>query len=86
MTEDFDEYFAPKVWHTYDVVDDGQGGANVHCGTNDNFDMGYPSQTEYWDLHFNRVEDALKHAGFSRTGVYGGKVTVTYNGEERTQA
>ena len=76
---------SPGAWMTYDVVDDGLGGANVHCATNDNLDLGYPSQTDAWTLHFKRVEDALRHAGFSRVGVSGVKVTVTYNGEERTR-
>ena len=72
-----------RTWQTYDVVDDGLGGANVHCATNDNLDLGYPSESADWDLHFKRVEDALKHAGRSRVGFSGVVVTVTYNGEER---
>lgn len=70
-----------SVFFRYDIWEHGDK-VIVYESTNDNLDTGYPSEYASWTTRFKNTEDALKHTGKSRTGIFGSEVTVTLNGNK----
>ena len=65
---------------TYTIEVHTDGTATVHVWTDDNFDLGYPTETATWDLHYTSFADALRYAGGTRTSLYGQPIDVVCNG------
>lgn len=62
----------------------GSGPVVVREETNDDNDDGQPDlgPPAIWYLRFQTVEDALKHTGGSRVGLWGHQVTVHLDGQD----
>lgn len=71
-----------QALQTHDIVDYGDDGAMVFTWTNDDRDLGVPSEIASWSRKFESAEQALQYTGKSRRGVSGVKVVVTLDGKE----
>jgi len=67
--------------HSY-VLHTGAGGVITgRAWTNDNLDLGYPSEDANWDVSYKNKESAIKNTGGSHIGVNGCEVEVTLDGQ-----
>ena len=69
-----------RTMSTYTIDVHADGSATVHVWTDDNFDLGYPTETATWDLHYASFADALRYTGGTRTSLYGQPIDVFVNG------
>jgi hypothetical protein len=73
----------PNAFVDEDVV--GRGPVLVRMSTNDNYDVGYPSEYASWYCRYATVKDAVKSVGVCRYGFAGCKVDVFLDGERLTR-
>lgn len=69
-----------SAWTRIDIFGE-DGNVTVYHSTNDNLDLGYPSEYASWETYPKTIEQALKVSGKSRQGI-GCKVDVYLNGEK----
>lgn len=78
MTNDLDSL--AYVSHDLDIVsEDGTVVDRVY--TNDDYDLGYPTESARWEVTYPSLEAALDRVGATRYGYLGTRVEVFINGE-----
>jgi hypothetical protein len=58
-----DAMHEPRSETRYDLSTQGGGRITGSCWTNDNLDVGYPSEEARWDVRYASLEQALKRTG-----------------------
>lgn len=70
-----------RASHTvYDLYPQADGKVVVSTWTNDNLDLGEPSETARWEITYPDLPAALKASGGTRYGMWGHRVDVYLNG------
>lgn len=59
----------PEAWHRIDLFTFDEDAVLVLHSTNDNKDLGYPSEYASWEEEYSSLEAALKAVGPTRQGV-----------------
>lgn len=68
-----------NAWHKIEINSFGNS-ILITEFTNDNLDLGYPSEFATWQSEYPDLESALKRTGKSHTGISGILVEVFLNG------
>jgi hypothetical protein len=80
--DDPSEPSEPSAWQRYDAHTEPGGLIRARCETNDNLDLGYPSEYASWELTWPNLGSFLRAvSGGSHQGVLC-QVTVTLDGRE----
>ena len=73
----------PPTWQRVVGHTREDGRVMAYVSTNDNLDLGYPSEYASWTTRYSSAESFRQHAGYTRVGILGCRVTVTLDGEEQ---
>lgn len=73
---------AELTWQKYEGWTLPDGSILVRCETNDNRDLGCPSEWAQWELTCKSRMDFDRICGVSRTGCFGTKVDVYLDGQK----
>jgi hypothetical protein len=78
----FQERETMKTYQVYDAYTRADGTIRVSVSTNDNLDLGYPSECARWDFICKDREAFDTRCGKSHTGCLGCEVKVYLNSKE----
>lgn len=77
-----DEPTPPGAWEEINAYTQDDGSIEAVVTTNDNLDRGGPSEYAQWTVRYRNREEFDRHAGRSRTGISGIRVSIWLDGEE----
>ncbi|MHB8564228.1 MAG: hypothetical protein ACYDDA_09865 [Acidiferrobacteraceae bacterium] len=81
MHEQREEDHEELVYSEYDLHTLPDGRIAGRCCTNDNLDLGCPSEYAEWEITYRNRTDCLRTTGGCHVGFSGHRVTVTLDGE-----